>query len=93
MFDGSMSPDSLRVLRSTRVLLDRARIGDAQSVHIDREGVERTAGLLADKDDESTLIREIDVTDPEAALRWLAEVLLPSEQTHLASFIRSLPGE
>ena len=27
-----------------------------------------TPGLLADKDDESTLIREIDVTDPEAAI-------------------------
>lgn len=32
-------------------------------------------------------------TDPEAALRWLAEVLLPSEQAHLASFIRNQPDD
>lgn len=32
-------------------------------------------------------------TDAEAALKRLAEVLLPSEQTQLATFIRSLPDD
>lgn len=32
-------------------------------------------------------------TDAEQALKWLAEVLLPSEQTHLAAFIRGLPDD
>lgn len=42
MFDGSIGPDSLRVLRSTRPLIEHAR-----SVSIDRDAVEATAALLA----------------------------------------------
>jgi hypothetical protein len=42
MFDGSIGPDSLRVLRSTRPLIEHAH-----SVSIDPEAVERTADLLA----------------------------------------------
>ena len=43
MFDGSIGPDSLRVLRSTRPLIEAARW-----VRIDPVAVERTAGLLAE---------------------------------------------
>ena len=43
MFDGSIGPDSLRVLRSIRPLIEAAR-----SVHIVPDAVERTAALLAD---------------------------------------------
>lgn len=43
MFDGSIGPDSLRVLRSTRPLIETAR-----SVAIVPEAVERTADLLED---------------------------------------------
>ncbi len=43
MFDGSIGPDSLRVLRSTRPLIE-----DARAVRIDPAAVERTAGLLAE---------------------------------------------
>ncbi len=42
MFDDSIGPDSLRVLRSTRPLIEHAR-----SVSIDRDAVEATAALLA----------------------------------------------
>lgn len=42
MFDGSIGPDALRVLRSTRPVIEAAR-----SVAIDVGAVERTAGLLA----------------------------------------------
>src|SRR5215218_962921 len=41
MFDGSIGPDSLRVLRSTRPLIEHAR-----SVSIDSDAVETTATLL-----------------------------------------------
>lgn len=43
MFDGSIGPDSLRVLRSTRPLIEAAR-----SVFIVPDAVERTAALLAE---------------------------------------------
>ncbi len=43
MFDGSIGPDSLRVLRSTRPLIEHAH-----SVSIDPQAVETTATLLAD---------------------------------------------
>lgn len=43
MFAGSIGPDSLHVLRSTRPLIE-----DARAVRIDPDGVERAAGLLAE---------------------------------------------
>lgn len=43
MFNGSIGPDSLRVLRSTRLLVE-----DARAVQIVPAAIARTAGLLAD---------------------------------------------
>ncbi len=43
MFDGSIGPDSLRVLRSTRPLIELAR-----AVSIDPDAVQQTAALLAE---------------------------------------------
>jgi acetylglutamate/LysW-gamma-L-alpha-aminoadipate kinase len=66
-----LTPPALALDEGTPINVDGDKLSLALATDLGAEAIyffSDTPGLLADKDDESTLIREIDVTDPEAAL-------------------------
>ena len=66
-----ITPPALALEEGTPINVDGDRLSLALATELGAEAIyffSDTPGLLADKDDESTLIREIDVSDPEAAL-------------------------
>jgi acetylglutamate/LysW-gamma-L-alpha-aminoadipate kinase len=66
-----ITPPALALDEGTPINVDGDKLSLALAMDLGAEAIyffSDTPGLLADKDDESTLIREIDVTDPEAAL-------------------------
>ncbi len=66
-----ITPPALALEEGTPINVDGDKLSLALATDLAANAIyffSDTPGLLADKDDESTLIREIDVADPEAAL-------------------------
>jgi [amino group carrier protein]-L-2-aminoadipate 6-kinase len=66
-----ITPPALALEEGTPINVDGDKLSLALATDLGADAIyffSDTPGLLADKDDESTLIQEIDVADPEAAL-------------------------
>jgi acetylglutamate/LysW-gamma-L-alpha-aminoadipate kinase len=66
-----ITPPALALEEGTPINVDGDKLSLALAIDLGADAIyffSDTPGLLADKDDESTLIQEIDVADPEAAL-------------------------